>query len=350
MRLVVTRQLQEASLRRGDREWLAKLLGRSTRTLRSWEQRDASAVGPGRPAHSQAARWRALRAVARQWKVDGRTTGWREISDQLPELPTRLVQQSVRRIKARRRRDAERHRQAQRVHVEVLKRDVLWSQDGTHLGRCAGRAVNAEVIKEVGSMRTLDLRVWPRATRSADVIAMLEGLYRRGRLPLVWSTDNGSWYCSAEVEQWLADHCVVHLLSLPHTPQHNAWVERCHGELKAEADLGKGVVLDSVAEACQRILAARKRLDECRLRARLGARTAVDVDSTLASWEGAVDRRSFYADACCAREAAALGITGARARRLAERHAIWRTLESYGLVKRTRGGAPLPSREAEAIS
>ena len=347
---MVTTLLREASLRRGDRAWLAGLIGVSSRTLATWERRDASASGPGRPPHTERARWRALAAVARQCRVDGQTAGWRELDDKLPEIPTRLVQSSLGWIKARRRRRRERHRAAQRVHVEVLKRDVLWSQDSTHLGRCERRAVNAEVIKEVGTMKTLDLAVSTRATCSADVIAMLERLYRRGRLPLVWSTDNGSWYCSREIEEWLADHWVVHLLSLPHTPQHNGWVERCHGELKGESGLGRKVVLGSLQEAEERLLAARERLDECRLRARLGARTAAEIDRTRPSWEGLVDRRVFYADACRAQQHAALGTTGARARRRAEREAVWRTLERYRLVTRTRGGAPLPSPEAEGIS
>jgi len=350
MRLVVTTLLREVTLRRGERTRLAALIGVSTRTLRSWERQDASAMGPGRPPHTERARWRALRAVSRQCRIDGKTAGWREVDEQLPEQPTRLVQESVRRVKARRRREAERHRAAQRVHVEVLKRDVLWSQDGTHLGRCQRRAVVAEVIKEVSTMKTLDLAVSIWATRSEDVIARLEALYKTGRLPLVWSTDNGSCYCSQQVEEWLADHWVVHLLSLPHTPQHNAWVERGHGELKAESGLGRGVVLRSVAEATERSLAARERLDEHRLRPRLGARTAADVDRTLASWEGAVDRRSFYEAVCRAREEAVLDGIGARARRRAERDAVWRMLERYKLVIRTRGGAPLPSPEAEGIS
>jgi len=82
----------------------------------------------------------------------------------------------------------------------------------------------------------------------------------------------------------------------------------------------------------------------------LGARTAAEIDRTLPSWDGVLDRRAFYDAACRAREHAVLGTVGARARRLAEREAIWRVLEDYGLVRRTRGGVPLPSREAEGIS
>lgn len=334
----------------GDRRWLAGLALRSTRTLRGWEHDGAPPRRAGRPTHTPRERWRALRAVARQWRREGRSAGWRVIAGRLPSIPTRLVQTSLAALKARDRQREERRRAALRQHVEVLRRDVLWSQDGTHLGRWLGRGVNAEVVREAATCKTLDLWVLPRATTSEDVIALLEGLLAQGRLPLVLSTDNGSCYCSAEVEAWLAAHWVVHLRSLPHTPQHNAWVERSHRELKAESELGQGVVLSSVEEAERRLLAARELLDEHRLRARLGARTAAEIDRSLPSWEGVLDRRAFYDAVCRAREHAVLGTVGARARRQAEREATWRTLERYGLVRRTRGGAPLPAREAEGIS
>jgi len=334
----------------GDRAWLAVLAGRSTRTLRGWEHDRSPPRRTGRPNHTAGQRWRALRAVARQRRCEGRSAGWRIIAARLPSIPTRLVQTSLGALKARDRQREERRRAAQRQHVDILARDVLWSQDTTHLGRWLGRGVNAEVVREAASSKSLDLWVLPRATTSADVIALLEGLLQQGRLPLVLSTDNGSCYCSAEVEAWLAEHGVIHLRSLPHTPQHNAWVERGHRELKAESGLGKGVVLSSVEEAERRILQAREHLDEYRLRARLGARTAAEIDRSLPSWEGVLDRRAFYDAVCRAREHAVLGKVGARARRLAQREATWRVLESYELVRRTRGGAPLPAREAEGIS
>lgn len=115
--------------------------------------------------------------MSRQWKVEGETAGWRVLDDRLPDIPTRLVQRSLTRLKARRHRRRERHRRAQRVHVGVLKRDALWSQDATHLGRCEGQAVWAEVMKDVGTCKTLDLVLQGRASGSADVIAMLETLY-----------------------------------------------------------------------------------------------------------------------------------------------------------------------------
>jgi hypothetical protein len=127
-------------------------------------------------------------------------------------------------------------------------------------------------------------------------------------------------------------------------------IERAFGELKAEAGLGAGVVLDSPDEALARLLDARRRLEEHRPRACLGGRTAADVDRMLPSWEAAVDRGAFYAAACQARDEALRDVTGARARRRAAREATLSTLERFGLAYRTRGGARLPAAKAEGIS
>jgi hypothetical protein len=208
----------------------------------------------------------------------------------------------------------------------------------------------SEVIEDVATMATLAAPVRARSTRAGDVIEQLQALAGRGRLPLVWATDNGSAYIAEATQRWLAEHHVVHLPSLPRTPQHNGWVERRHGELKAESGLGRGVPLQCLEDASTRWAAARDVLDNHRLRGRLGCRTAAAIDGSLDTWEGVIDRRAFHEAACRAREVAVLGLSSARARRRAEREAVFRTLERYGLARRTRGGAPLRSAEAEGIS
>src|SRR5439155_8764763 len=118
-----------------------------------------------------------------------------------------------------------------------------------------------------------------------DVVALLQRVARdRGCLPLVLATDNGPIYVCGKVETWLAGHGVVHLHSLPHTPKHNAWVERTNGELKAETHLGRGVVVTSAKEIRERVETARCRLDQVRLRAQLGFRTAAAADAHLTTW------------------------------------------------------------------
>lgn len=210
--------------------------------------------------------------------------------------------------------------------------------------------MNAEVIEDVGTMATRDALVRARATRTEDVIAQLEGLAAQGRLPLVWSVDWGAAYRSRRMASWLEAHAVALLPSLPHTPQHNPWVERKHRDVKAVSGLGRGVALASVAEAQRRWAEALDVVDGRRLRARLGCRTAAAIDRSLPSWEGEIDRRAFYEAVRRARAQAVLGLSGVRARRLAERAAVFEVLEQYGLARRTRGGAPLTPDEAEGIS
>jgi hypothetical protein len=53
---------------------------------------------------------------------------------------------------------------------------------------------------------------------------------------------------------------------------------------------------------------------------------------------------------CKAVEAAVRGIEDARDRRMAEREAKLTTMETFGLIKRTRGGARLPNRKSEVFS
>jgi hypothetical protein len=59
-----------------------------------------------------------------------------------------------------------------------------------------------------------------------------------------------------------------------------------------------------------------------------------------------VSRDRFYDSACAAIEKAVLGIDNARARQRAERETVWRTLEQFGLVTRTRGRRPKAALKA----
>jgi transposase InsO family protein len=160
----------------------------------------------------------------------------------------------------------------------------------------------------------------------------------RGALPLVLATDNGSIYTRKDVETWLVGHGVVHLLSLPHTPQHNAWVERTNRELKEETDLGRGGVVKSADEVRERVETARRRLDDVRMRARLNHRTAATADAAAATWYDRTTRERFYATVCRRIDEALQGLESDRARRKARREVVHASLEELGLIKRTRGG------------
>jgi len=73
-------------------------------------------------------------------------------------------------------------------------------------------------------------------------------------------------------------------------------------------------------------------------------------DDLLPRWYALVDRETFYAAARSAIDAAVLGCSTARARRTAEREAIYQTMERFELISRTRGGAPLQAEKREGVS
>lgn len=366
----------------------------SVRTLFDWQVADPEAnCAPGRPGRTVDERWDALLQIARFqrrhcWKIGGVRTA--EMLE--GKFSVRLVQESLRALKRARRVKHAHIAEEERVTIEVLALDALWSQDATHLGRtrkCELRAdrpraanptqrhvslrepgdlaaksapeelgvisgllvpVHGEVLREVASHQTLKIAVGPPA-HGRDVIALLERAFQeRLVLPLVWATDNGSQYSAEEVEAWLAAHQVVHLKSLPRTPQHNAWSERGIRALKEHTGLGKGVLLASFSDATVALQDARDRLDGELLRESLGWLTPRQAGEILPRWYTRVCRGSFYQSTCQAVEIALAGIKGARARRRAEREAILANMERFELIKRTRGGRPyhLVKSELEA--
>ena len=89
------------------------------------------------------------------------------------------------------------------------------------------------------------------------------------------------------------------------------------------------------------------RLEGGRLRVSQGWRTAEQADRTLPCWYAVVDRGTFHAAACSAIREAVLGTSTLVARRRAERKAILDVAASYGVLKITRGGVPLPAVKRE---
>jgi transposase InsO family protein len=324
----------------GGRTVIAEVFGVTVRTLWNWHRREETRSPLGRPPHGEARREEVSRLVRGELERQGWTAGRESVGAALgPHVPRRLVSEALRGLKAAHRAAVRRHRLEHRVSVTVLARDVVWAEDSTHLGRLADRkAILGEVVRDIGAHRTIGLAVGGTLD-AEDVVAILEEVRRRrGTLPLVWQTDNAGPYVSGETAGYLDGREVVHLRSLPRTPQHNATSERGIGELKPEAELGKGVVLESVIEPADRLAEAWWRLDHERLRPSLGFRTAAEVDEALPPWQAFVDRRTFY-------EAVRRGLLEVegrewrteRARRRARREVVLRTLERFGLVRITRG-------------
>lgn len=325
----------------------AQSLGVSERTLRNWRE-EAKQGAPkrrmGRPGHTHDDHRQAMWKVGREWRRQG-YPGWRAVTAGLTKsVPVRLVQLYVKRFKHSR----EQRRRARilfhQVRVEVLTRDVIWGQDATHVGRELDKstAIESQVIRDRGSLSVIGLHT-DKTADHMDVIALLKttALNRDG-YPLVYGRDNGSIYHHAEVLAHLESEQVIVLRSLPRTPQHNGATECAIRELKQVSGLGKGCKLQ-ITDAKSEMEAAAAALNKNRPRSSKDLKTAAELDEKLARPE-TTERARFY-KVCRLRMAAALlGQKSVRAGRLAEREEVFRTLEEFGFIKRTRGGNPYVSK------
>lgn len=319
------------------------------RTLENWQRGDREpSVAPGRPAHSARLRRHALFAVARELRRQGQETGWRGIHGALGlAIPVRLVQSSIGALKKRRRARVETARARRRVHVRVLARDAIWSADGTHMGWREGIKIEGQLIRDAGSARIVQMTLGAPAC-GEDVVRILElARIERGELPLVLATDNGPAYRSQVLEEYLRRHRVVHLRNLPRTPQHNAWAERAIGEIKRDCRWEAGQGIPALAAALEE---SRRRLDHHRLRASRGYRTAAACDFAMERGYDLVRREDFYESVQQALCKARRRPQGERKTRLAQREAVFVTLEKFGLVERSRGGVPAQARQGEIKS
>lgn len=318
---------------------VAQALGVTERTLRNWTK--ASREEPrrmGRPPMGALDRWRAHLKVAREWKKQGHGSGWRPIAEQLDGcVGTRQVQASLKRLKANRRRWLRRLLEKGGMKTTVLATNTIWAQDATHLGRLDDRtAVEADLVKDRGSLQTLGLSVGSSAT-GEDVILLLKTIKeKKGGLPLVLQTDNGSAYCSAEVEDLLAREKVVHLKSRVRQPTDNGAAERGIRELKEEAGLGRGVHIPHNHQAGLLLATAAAKLNHHRRRGSKGYRTSNEMAKNLTSWYKRINRGRFYHEACEAIRKAEEGMEKRRARQ-AGNEAVLLLLERHGMIKRSRG-------------
>lgn len=189
---------------------------------------------------------------------------------------------------------------------------------------------------QLASTRTIGVAIGPAAT-GADVVRLLEetAVERLGA-PLVLLSDNGPAYACAKVAAWWASRRVLHIFSLPRTPQHNAASEHGMRELKEEARPGARSPLDGPGG--RRAALGHRPYDGYRLRASRGWRTAVEDDLQRPHRASVVSRGQVLKLASYQIAEALLQYDHARARRRAVREAILGTLEHFALIQRTRGG------------
>lgn len=329
----------------------AGVLGMPERTLRDWTVKADTARRPvGNPGYEEGTRSAAREPVLAELEAQG-WPGWRPVARALAgRVPTRLVQQWVAALKGERRRRERAGEMERRTSVRVLGRDVLWAEDGAYVGRSPRGKEAMELLRDAGPARTVAIGQGAPA-RGEDLVALLEhARSTRGTLPLVLSRDNGGPQKSIALARYCERECVVVLRNCPRTARHNPFAERAIGELKEVSGLDADVSLGDSTEARRRLEAAWRTLDHRRRRARLGYRTAAAMDDEMPGWYDRTTRERFYQAARAAIEEATVRCTTARARRLSEREAIFRTLEDFGLIVRTRGGRPLTRTETATIA
>jgi len=325
--------LRNPNRRRGDRGWAAALLGLNRRTLNRWQGK-VGLEQVGRPSHSQEEIDLARPVVLSILRTIGYRAGKGTMELKLPEMPRRVMEPALRVLKAEHAREEAQRIISARVHVTVLVQGVLLTQDSTHIGNQGHRRVWAEVNKDAATTTGMANGDGRPLTGDA-MLEHLEYLWSQGLLPLVLGTDNGSAYTDHRVALCLRKWQVIHLFSLPHTPQHNGRAECGIGEGKALAGLGKGVQLPDAALGVQRLDDALQTLNRHWPRQTKGGLTAAQLVQKLPHWQSITKRCTFY-------EAAYSNILTARAKpgcnqRLETREAIFRTLEQFGLILRTRG-------------
>jgi hypothetical protein len=157
------------------------------------------------------------------------------------------------------------------------------------------------------------------------------------RIPDPCKSDEDSANTSEVLRTYFEVEQVIHLRARVHTPTDNPVAEHKNRELKEESGLGKGVRLPDHADAAARLGTARRRIDQGRLRASRGRRTAAELDRDRPRATSLVSRALFYAEARSAMREAVLGLGDPKDIRRAEQEVIWTTLERHGLARRDVG-------------
>lgn len=225
-RLKIGRRIAEAGRGRINLHEVALALGVTERTLRNWRNQAMKDVPKmGRPSYSDEVLNEAKKLVFEQMKLLG-SPGWRPIAEILKsKVSVRLVQRFVSEYKF-----AERNKPRETVTTKVHGKNVIWSMDGAFTKEeCK---IENQVIKDRATKCWVGTGSKPKASDAENVIETLKRSFELNGMPLVLSTDNGSAYSNKQVSSFLRKLKIVHLQSLPRTPQHNGSVEVGIKELK----------------------------------------------------------------------------------------------------------------------
>jgi len=312
---------------RGFVNCFAELLGVTPQTLRNWRKQAEKGARPriGRPRHTEGRRAEVRSLVADEMERQS-NPGWRPIAKALPDLPVRLVQESVAELKCGRRSAIRKKLADGRTSTEVLAREAIWTIDGTQSKDENDARLHSQAVKDRGSLAYRAVETGVPST-AGDVVSILSA---QAELPLVLASDNDKIYCGSETTAWLAENKIVHLRSLPRTPQHNGAMEIAIRALKEAAEMNGGTLQETA-----------KQINEYRLHGSKGYKTSTVLDAELPVAYHKVSRDVFYEKCMTRLSRVREAPMEWRAKRLVEREVIYATLEEYGLIKRTGGEGSL---------
>lgn len=227
LKLRIGQRLAEADRGKINLRDVALALGVSERTLRNWKNQAKKEIPKmGRPPVPKEKLDQAKEIVFAEMKEQG-APGWRPIAESLKgKVSVRLVQKFVSEFK-----QINKKKKMVKSKIEVKGKNVVWSMDGAITKEKSFKIEN-QVIKDRGSRFWVGLGQSKIAANSKDVIELLDKSFKNKGKPLVIATDNGPAYKSKTFEEYLKLNKVIHLKSLPHTPQHNGAVEAGIRELR----------------------------------------------------------------------------------------------------------------------
>jgi len=215
-----------------------------------------------------------------------------------------------------------RHQVAEkRQSVSVHFKNVFWVQDGTkHQGS------SYQVIKDRGSLKVLSVKINKRET-GQEIIGQLQCAKASRGLPLVLGTDNGSMYTCKKVGEFLTANKIIHLRSLPRTPQHNGAMECAIREIKDVATLGE-----------YSLEYAANQLNRNRLRAKFRFKSSEKMDDQMIAGYDEQTRASFFEHCQSKLKNVQAVVKNKRSRRMAERSIVFEALQQFGFIELNRGG------------
>lgn len=213
-----------------------------------------------------------LRALAAQYPRYGSPMLYNLIRNEGTVINHKRVERIYRleKLSLRRKRSRKKLRHLRVALPIATRRDEVWSMDFIFDRLANGRQLKSLTMVDHCTRESPAIHS-DHSIRGKDVVAILEGLHRRGRTPSVLVMDNGSEFRSKAVAKWASDRGVLLHFIEPGKPTQNAYCESFNGRFREEC-LNMNV-FETVAEARLIIEIWRKEYENVRPHSGLKGRT-----------------------------------------------------------------------------